>query len=638
MQARIHVLLLISLSASVAGCSDSSNGPGSGVADAGRDATSAQRDAGHAGQSSAGGGSAAGGAGAGGAAAGGAAAGGANAGQGGSAGEHAIAEAGPGGGHAGEGGSAARGIPDAATDGSHVEDAGAQDSDSGADAAIPEPAITRFSLETAANAQLRSSVEGQIVGALIKVSVPYWVDVTALVPTFVTAGTSVVKVASVTQQSGVTSNDFTNDVTYAVTAVGGDTASYVVSVTRALFDPSQVQVIQASDRQADDNFGFVKLHGDTAVVSANNADSPDGSVMNAGAAYVFQRGASGTWAEEQIFASNLTSTDEYGFSIAAGDDVAVVGANYETNGRGAAYIYEKSSGPSWAKQKLLPVDAIDYENFGNAVAIGGGYLFVSAPYAGPADYSNNPGTVYVYKKDGTGNWASYQTLTSSDGVGNGTIYDEFGNVLAVSGDHLIVGADEKTVDANDGAGSAYIFDLNHTTGMWEEKAKLHASDAQANDRFGFRVAIGGDYAVVEAPNEDGGDGDPDSDSGSLYIFERGSSGAWTQTQILRRKDLANNAIRPDAFAVDQGVLVVGDNNYSPGALADGGEPLYSSGRAFIFQRSSAGIWQKGAQLVPTTPGAGFNFGISISIDRGTLMVGAIGNGDPAGAGAVYVFQ
>jgi hypothetical protein len=53
--------------------------------------------------------------------------------------------------------------------------------------------------------------------------------VTALVASFATSGASA-KVGSVTQTSGATPNDFTNPVTYTVTAADGSAKSYIVTV------------------------------------------------------------------------------------------------------------------------------------------------------------------------------------------------------------------------------------------------------------------------------------------------------------------------------------------------------------------------------------------------------------------------
>ena len=48
-----------------------------------------------------------------------------------------------------------------------------------------------------------------------------------------------------------------------------------------------------------------------------------------------------------------------------------------------------------------------------------------------------------------------------------------------------------------------------------EVKKLTASDAQADDDFGFSVAVSGDTAIVGAYHEDAGG----SDASAAYVFE-----------------------------------------------------------------------------------------------------------------------
>ena len=66
----------------------------------------------------------------------------------------------------------------------------------------------------------------------ISVTVPDGTDVTTLIATYVTTGSSV-QVNGVDQSSGVTQNDFTNAITYTVFAADGSTAAYTVTVTVA---------------------------------------------------------------------------------------------------------------------------------------------------------------------------------------------------------------------------------------------------------------------------------------------------------------------------------------------------------------------------------------------------------------------
>ncbi len=67
-----------------------------------------------------------------------------------------------------------------------------------------------------------------------------------------------------------------------------------------------------------------------------------------------------------------------------------------------------------------------------------------------------------------------------------------------------------------------------------QTAKLTASDAAANDNFGYSVAISGDTAVVGAYHDDDGG----SESGSAYVFVKGA-GAWADMN-----ETANSPLPP----------------------------------------------------------------------------------------------
>src|SRR5262245_21823419 len=77
-------------------------------------------------------------------------------------------------------------------------------------------------------------------------------------------------------------------------------------------------------------------------------------------------------------------------------------------------------------------------------------------------------------------FASETRLTASDAAAN----DQFGWSVSVSGDTVVVGA-----LGDDNTGSAYVY--VRTGGGWIQQQKLTASDAAANDRFGRSVAIDG---------------------------------------------------------------------------------------------------------------------------------------------------
>ena len=99
-------------------------------------------------------------------------------------------------------------------------------------------------------------------------------------------------------------------------------------------------------------------------------------------------------------------------------------------------------------------------------------------------------------------------LTASDGAAG----DYFGRSVSISGDYALIGA-WRDDDNGSSSGSAYVFIRSGTT--WTEQAKLTASDAAADDRFGLSVDISGDYALIGAY----GDDDKGSSAGAAYFFK-----------------------------------------------------------------------------------------------------------------------
>ena len=96
---------------------------------------------------------------------------------------------------------------------------------------IPSSAkeITSYSFTAAANGEFLSDVIGNIDSTDIDLTVPDGTDVTALVATFSTTGTTV-SVGSTAQTSGTTANDFSYSVTYRVTAEDSSYQDYTITV------------------------------------------------------------------------------------------------------------------------------------------------------------------------------------------------------------------------------------------------------------------------------------------------------------------------------------------------------------------------------------------------------------------------
>ncbi|NOT00268.1 MAG: hypothetical protein HOP29_06530 [Phycisphaerales bacterium] len=161
----------------------------------------------------------------------------------------------------------------------------------------------------------------------------------------------------------------------------------------------------------------------------------------------------------------------------------------------------------------------------------------------------------------------------------------------------------------------------------ELQVTLTASDGAAGDAFGQSVALSGDTVVVGAYEGDGAV--PDAGSAYVYVL---SGGAWTEQQALSASDGADG----DGFGWS--VSVSGDTAVV-GALLDD-DAGTSSGSAYVFVRSG-GVWTQEQKLTASDAAANDVFGISVSVDGDTIVVGAglDHNGGMGGtaAGSAYVF-
>jgi hypothetical protein len=96
--------------------------------------------------------------------------------------------------------------------------------------------LTSFAFLTANNASLTADVHATINGTNIVAPIEPTTDTSALVAQFTTTGTDVF-VNGVSQQTGVTTNDFTHAVRYLVTGADGSSKAYVVTATYPSLTP-----------------------------------------------------------------------------------------------------------------------------------------------------------------------------------------------------------------------------------------------------------------------------------------------------------------------------------------------------------------------------------------------------------------
>lgn len=280
---------------------------------------------------------------------------------------------------------------------------------------------------------------------------------------------------------------------------------------------TEQQKLTASDGDANDFFGdSVSIDGDTVVVGAYGGIAV--ADLHPGSAYVFVRNGT-TWIQQQkLTASDGEIGDGFGFSVSISGETAIVGSWQDNvganNQQGSAYVFVRS-GTTWTQQAyLIASDGTSADTFGISVAIEGPTAIVGAD-SGTVGGNPFQGSAYVFVRSGTV-WTEQQKLIASDGA-NG---DQFGRSVAISGDTAIVGAGDDNGGSNFGQGSAYVFSRNGTT--WTQQQNLTASDTTAGAHLGVSVAISGHKILVGAPRADVSVSNlivPQvADQGAVYVF------------------------------------------------------------------------------------------------------------------------
>jgi hypothetical protein len=196
-----------------------------------------------------------------------------------------------------------------------------------------------------------------------------------------------------------------------------------------------------------------------------------------------------------------------------------------------------------------------------------------------------------------------------------------------------------------------------------QQGYLKASNTDANDGFGYSLALAGDTLVVGAPGEASaatginnvtpGDGDNSApDSGAVYVFTRTGSN-WSQQAYLK----ASNTEANDGFGVSVALagdtLVVGAPGEASNATGINNSEVNNnapnSGAVYVFTRTGTD-WSQQAYVKASNTETNDGFGESVALAGDTLAVGATGeSSDATGidggqgnnlapeSGAVYVF-
>ncbi len=359
----------------------------------------------------------------------------------------------------------------------------------------------------------------------------------------------------------------------------------------------------ASDAAMSDAFGHaVDADGQYALVGARNAVVGG---VDMGAVYVYDTTSGAEL--YKITPVDGGSGDKFGFSLAVENGIAIIGSPHHDvmgmNMVGSAYVYDLSTGMEIGR--LVPSTMVMMGHFGISVDIDGNQAAVGAFTRDPL--GTDSGEAFVY--DWTTNTELF-ALTASDGVAG----DNLGWTIAIDSGKVLVGADLADAAGPD-SGAAYIFDAN--TGA--ELHKLTSTDLAGGDRFGWKLDLENDTALVSAHKHDiiGY-----LDAGAVYTFD-----ASTGMQLNKFTATVKSANDEFGYCVDlDGSHIVASAPYNDTATIN-------AGAVYVLDVATG---NEEFKLMASDASMSDLYGSSVRLDGDTLLVGSVYDDDGAlNAGAAY---
>eukprot|EP00002_Diphylleia_rotans_P004245 TRINITY_DN1305_c0_g3_i2.p1 TRINITY_DN1305_c0_g3~~TRINITY_DN1305_c0_g3_i2.p1 ORF type:complete len:1807 (-),score=275.30 TRINITY_DN1305_c0_g3_i2:62-5482(-) len=237
-------------------------------------------------------------------------------------------------------------------------------------------------------------------------------------------------------------------------------------------------ILMSATKASDDSFGrSVALTDNYALIGADGVDLA--SAYGVGAAYVYAL-TGDSWIQQAVLmASNSAELDYFGSSVALTDEFAIVGADGKDLGSivnaGAAYVYIRK-GTKWIEQTILSArEKVANDAFGRSVALSENYALIGLGFVSKA---------YVFSRDGE-TWLESEKLNVASGqrcvainrnyaLVRNSIYSREGSAwslidslsvpstssVALSEVYLMVGNTQGSPMGVRGAGEAYIFQVS----------------------------------------------------------------------------------------------------------------------------------------------------------------------------------
>lgn len=401
-----------------------------------------------------------------------------------------------------------------------------------------------------------------------------------------------------------------------------------------------LQKIVANDRDLRDEFGTsVSISGNYAVVGSPKADHPlFGSLVQSGAAYIYEKNISGNWNQIQKIQPAAPSDQErgFGYSVSISGDYILIGcpkALLDENGLnqiagsgnlgvGAAFVYERSFSGTWHEvQKIVASDRAFSDQFGLDVDISGDRAIIGACWEDEDAFGGNTkdyaGSAYIFERNTSGNWNEVQKIVAADRG----IHHKFGWSVSIEQDQAIVSAVWENSSLLGHEGAVYVF-KRYSGGTWSQIQKIKHSDMEWMDNFGYSVSISGDYFIAGAPihPKDTLGLNSITASGAAYIFKKNLSGTWYETQKIIASDRSTDDNFGQLAEISGDKIIIGVPQEDHDVF--GQNYMGTAGSAYIFEKTISGNWVQIQKVVAPDRSSGDGFGNTVAISTDDIMVGA----------------
>ncbi|HET6568893.1 MAG TPA: T9SS type A sorting domain-containing protein, partial [Rhodothermales bacterium] len=264
----------------------------------------------------------------------------------------------------------------------------------------------------------------------------------------------------------------------------------------------------------------------------------------------------GSWVRsDTLLADDAAQDDSLGVSVSLDGDRALVGAPGNSDGAGAAYVFERQENGSWAQvAKLTPGDADARHHIGWFVSLSGDRALVGCWPTSEGNELVKTCTPYIFERQGDGSWEQTARIVTPDAAEE----NQYALSASLEGSHAVVGIAVSPADDPQGAyAGAYVFERKED-GSWAQVQRLvpQGSLGQGEDVLiltGWSVDLDGDRVLLGALAINR---DASSSDGAAYLFERQSDGTWAQTKETMGSESADY-LYGWSVALDGDVVVVG---------------------------------------------------------------------------------